>query len=359
MARAYTGSRGVRTTRNRRLRRIVPLLVLTTLAIAFAYNSFTRNKPRTAAASTDTPIQTLTDTPIQTQTDTEPPSEMQATDSAASVEEPQAQQGPSEIEPLPTDEHDSGTVGPTAENPPALDLNDAEIIQTRNRLNAALQDPARIEHHRAVKERLGRLAEKWLFSRTVYPHDTLCTNYKVEPGDLLSTIGRKHKIPYQILLKINRISDPRTLRAGDTIKVINGPFNACINRSTFTLDLYLQDTFVRSFPVGLGRAGRETPTGLWRVKPDGKLVEPSWTDPETNRTYHASDPDYPLGSRWIGLEGLEGNAKQRTGFAIHGTKNTQSIEKAASRGCIRMYDNDAVLMYNLLIPALSQVRVTD
>jgi len=93
--------------------------------------------------------------------------------------------------------------------------------------------------------------------------------------------------------------------------------------------------------------------------PGGKLIEPSWTDPQTNRTYHACDPDYPLGSRWIGLEGISGNAAQRTGFAIHGTNDIKTIGKQDSRGCIRMYDNDAVLMYNLLIPTLSQIRVTD
>jgi lipoprotein-anchoring transpeptidase ErfK/SrfK len=141
--------------------------------------------------------------------------------------------------------------------------------------------------------------------------------------------------------------------------VIHGPFHAKVNRSTFTLDLYLQDMSVRSFKVGLGKSGYETPTGHWRVQDHGKLVKPPWTDPDTGRLYKSTDPDYPLGSRWIGLEGVDGTAKGRTGFAIHGTKEPEQIGAAGSRGCIRMYNGDAELMYNLLVPLNSQVDVID
>ncbi|MFC1781908.1 L,D-transpeptidase, partial [Planctomycetota bacterium] len=69
------------------------------------------------------------------------------------------------------------------------------------------------------------------------------------------------------------------------------------------------------------------------------------------------DPDYPLGPRWIGLEGLEGDAKGRSGFAIHGNKEPESIGSAASRGCVRMRNDDVILVYNLLFPAESKVEI--
>jgi mannitol/fructose-specific phosphotransferase system IIA component (Ntr-type) len=106
-------------------------------------------------------------------------------------------------------------------------------------------------------------------------------------------------------MQINNIQRPQALQAGRALKVIHGPFHAKINRSTFTLDLYLQDMYVRSFKVGLGKPGFETPTGRWRVQEHGKLVKPPWTDPDTGRLYKSTDPDYPLGSRWIGLEGID------------------------------------------------------
>jgi LysM repeat protein len=235
----------------------------------------------------------------------------------------------------------------------------ARIIAARDKLNEMLSTPLTRQQSAFVKSEFSNLAEKWLFNRTVLPNDMLCSNYKVEPGGRLANIGREFKVPYQILMRINNIERPETLRAEETIKVINGPFHVKICRSAFTMDLYLQDTFVRSFSVGLGAAGRETPTGLWRVKPGGKLVSPIWTDPDTGIIYRGTDSDYPLGSRWIGLQGLKGAAEGRTGFAIHGTNSSGQTGQAISRGCIRMNDNDVKLVYDLLTPGLSQVVVVE
>jgi len=240
-----------------------------------------------------------------------------------------------------------------------IEAKPARIIDARERLNETLPLPMSEQQRAFVKERLSELAEKWLFSRTIFPQDRLCGSYKVKPGELLSTIGKQFKVPYEILMEINKIDRPEALQAGETIKVINGPFHARVYRSTFTMDLYLQNTFVRSFPVGLGKPGRETPTGLWSVAPEGKMEKPIWYDEEENKTYHPESPDYPLGSRWIGLEGLKGEAVGRTGFAIHGTKDPNQIGSAGSRGCIRMHNGDAILLYNFLEPGQSRVEIVE
>jgi len=234
-----------------------------------------------------------------------------------------------------------------------------EVVKAREMLNELLGKPISEQQKNLVKQELSRLADKWLFNRTVYPNDTLCGMYTVQSGDLLSTIGNKHKVPWQILQQINGIPRPEALQADESIKIINGPFHAKVYRSSFTMDIYLQDTFVRSFPVGLGKPGYDTPTGLWVVRPGGKLIKPRWTDPDTGRTYEPDDPNYPLGSRWISLDGLEGAAKGRTGFAIHGTKDPHEIGVAKSRGCIRLYNGDVILVYDLLMPGESKVLLTD
>ena len=235
----------------------------------------------------------------------------------------------------------------------------AGIIDARDRLNDALSLSMSGRQRAFVKAQLSELAYKWLFSRMIFPRDKLCVPYKVKPGDLLSRIGRQFKVPYEIIMKINNISRPEALQADTTIKVINGPFHVRVYRSTFTMDLYLQNTFVRSFPCGLGKPGMETPTGLWAVKNGGKLITPRWTDPISGKTYESEDPDYPLGSRWIGLRGLRGEAVGRTGFAIHGTKKLGEIGTASSQGCIRLRDDDAVLVFNLLVPGDSRVEIME
>jgi lipoprotein-anchoring transpeptidase ErfK/SrfK len=240
-----------------------------------------------------------------------------------------------------------------------VNVKPAKIIEARDRLNNALSLPMNNAQRAVIKEKLSKLSGEWLFSRSIFPQDRLCSRYKVEPGNLLSSIGKEYKVPWEALMEVNRISRPELLKAGETIKIIHGPFHAKVYRSTFTMDLYLQETFVRRFRVGLGMPGRETPTGLWRVKPGGKMISPKWTDPDTHKTYTAKDPDYPLGSRWIALEGISGDAKDRRGFAIHGTKKPEEIGTAGSRGCIRLYNGDAILVYKLLTPGLSRVEVVD
>jgi lipoprotein-anchoring transpeptidase ErfK/SrfK len=75
--------------------------------------------------------------------------------------------------------------------------------------------------------------------------------------------------------------------------------------------------------------------------------------------YYPEDSDYPLGSRWIGLEGIKGNAKGRTGFGIHGTIEPEQIGTTGSRGCIRMHNGEVILLYNLLVPGVSTVEVVE
>jgi hypothetical protein len=235
----------------------------------------------------------------------------------------------------------------------------SQIIPARDKFNEALRSSTiSAQQAKFVKEKLSNLADDWLFSRSVLVGDTLCEFYKVQSGDQLRIIGEKHKVPYEILMKLNNISDPKSLRAGQTLKIVDGPFHAKVYRSTFTMDVYLKNTYVRSFTVGLGVPGSETPTGIWKVKVGGKLIEPEWTDP-TGHTFRPTDPDYPLGSRWIALEGVSGNAVGKEGFAIHGTHKPEQLGTQGSQGCIRLENGNAVLVYNMLFPAYSTVEVLD
>lgn len=238
---------------------------------------------------------------------------------------------------------------------------EGKLIEARDQLNFLLEAPMGIDQGRLVKGKLADLAQKWLFGAKVYPGDSLCETYKVQSGDLLQNIGRRYKVPYQLLMKINNIRRAQDLQAGAVIKVVNGPFHTRVKRSSFTMDLYLQDTYVKNYEVGLGLEGRETPTGDWIVRDDdkGKMEEPEWTDPDTGRRYFPGDPEYPLGSRWIGLKGIAGAAVGRTGFAIHGTKEPETIGTNSSRGCIRLLNGQVKEVYDMMYPGRSKVTVED
>ena len=375
MARHPFGPRAGRRNRNRMYTALLALLVVC-VVIAFYYGPFGKNKADIIddnttlepEVNTETNVADLSEMPVvpDTPEEFEPVTEAvvpEVNETTAFVPpieiEPELPEAPPEPAPGPTVEPNPEAATLIAEAAAMLDEKPSRIIDARDKLNEALRMPMSAQQRSSVKEKLSELSEKWLMSRTIIPDDPLCESYQVRSGDLLKTIGDRHNVPYEILMTINNINRPEALQAGETIKVVNGPFHAKVYRSTFTLDLYLQTTYVRSFRVGLGKPGMETPTGLWRAKTDGKLVKPIWTNPIDGKTYHPEDPNYPLGSRWIALEGLSGEAKNRTGFAIHGTKEPEQIGSAGSQGCIRMHNGDAILIYNLMYPGLSQVEVTD
>jgi len=236
---------------------------------------------------------------------------------------------------------------------------EGKLIEVRDRLNTILSEPMGTRQRTLIKGKLTDLAQKWLLGAKVYPGDALCETYKVRPGDNLERIGRRYKVPHQILMTINKIRKPESLMAGVNIKVVNGPFHVKVYKSSFTMDLFLQENlYVKSYPIGLGKVEHETPTGLWAVKIGGKMIRPPWTDPE-GRVFNADHPDYPLGSRYIELKGLTGDALGRTGFAIHGTKDPDEIGKRASLGCIRLHNGNAQEVFGLLTQEVSQVRVLD
>jgi L,D-transpeptidase ErfK/SrfK len=105
---------------------------------------------------------------------------------------------------------------------------------------------------------------------------------------------------------------------------------------------YEKGRLVRSYPVGIGRDGHATPTGTTSVV--RKAVDPVWRptpsaradDPELPAMVPPG-PDNPLGSRALYLGW--------TSYLIHGTNKEYGIGRRASRGCIRMYDDDVRELY--------------
>jgi len=101
--------------------------------------------------------------------------------------------------------------------------------------------------------------------------------------------------------------------------------------------VYERDQVKTSFPVAIGRAGWETPTGNYHVLQ--MLRNPAWQHPFTGEVMPPG-ADNPLGSRWIGFW------TDGTNFiGFHGTPNAESVGRPASHGCIRMYDQDVVKLF--------------
>ncbi|WP_416673669.1 L,D-transpeptidase family protein [Egbenema bharatensis] len=101
--------------------------------------------------------------------------------------------------------------------------------------------------------------------------------------------------------------------------------------------LYHGDTIQASYPLAIGKAGWETPTGTFRVFE--MLQNPAWTHPITRERMGAGTEN-PLGTRWIGFWSDNYN---KIGF--HGTPDRNSVGQDVSHGCLRMYDEDVQALY--------------
>lgn len=106
------------------------------------------------------------------------------------------------------------------------------------------------------------------------------------------------------------------------------------------LFVYRGSTLEMSFPIAVGRAGWETPTGQFQVF--HMLENPGWTNPFTDAVV-APGPENPLGERWIAFWT---DGTNQIGF--HGTPDRDSIGQAASHGCIRLYNEDVRALYQLV-----------
>jgi LysM repeat protein len=233
-----------------------------------------------------------------------------------------------------------------------------KYVEARDSLNALVRRGGLgATEDREARSLLTRIADETVFGKAAVANDPLVTTYFIQSGDVLVNIGKKHGVPAEALMLINGITDARRIRVDQKIKIPTQPFNARIYKSQFRLDVFLGDTYVRSYRVGLG-AENGTPEGVWRVKE--RLANPTYFPSESSphkRVIPADDPNNPLGEWWIGLEGVEGAAVGHSGYGIHGTIEPESIGKAVSLGCVRMHNEDVGFVWKLLQPGKSTVTI--
>lgn len=104
----------------------------------------------------------------------------------------------------------------------------------------------------------------------------------------------------------------------------------------------LSDGHAVRYPVGVGRLGKQW-AGTSQI--NGKYLQPAWSPPAEIRRDKPSlpsvipggSPHNPMGAAAMTLAGGE--------YAIHGTNQPGSIGGFVSYGCIRMYNQDIVDLF--------------
>ena len=165
--------------------------------------------------------------------------------------------------------------------------------------------------------------------------------------DTLSDIARAYNLGYDELRQANPEIDP-WLPGADSVIYLPTHYilpdaprkGIVLNVATLRLFYFPaeQEGRVITHPVGIGRAGWETPLGSATVV--SKARNPTWYVPASIRKEHAEmgdplpavvppGPDNPLGKFVMGLS--------MPGYLIHGTNQPYGVGMRVSHGCVRLY----------------------
>ncbi len=239
-------------------------------------------------------------------------------------------------------------------------VREGKDVLGRSVLNEALNGPISRDDAADVRRDIARVNQTLIFSPRITDADPYAGEHIMQPGQILARVAPRYHVPWQFIARINNIPDTRRIRAGQRLKVVNGPFHVTVHKSDFRADVYLngdnERLYVRSFTVGLGEFD-STPVGRFVVKTGSKLVNPEWTNPRTGERMLADDPDNPIGEHWIGLRGADEATQRFQRYGLHGTIEPESIGQQASMGCIRLRPDDIALLYAMLLEGKSTVTI--
>jgi LysM repeat protein len=219
-------------------------------------------------------------------------------------------------------------------------------FQAQKRLSEALRAGIDGAKGKEVRDALIALADKVQLSTQRVSDDTYGKTYQVAPGDSLIAIGKRHLVPAELIMRVNRMGGTNIM-AGQQIKVIQGPIHIEIVKGRRELHAWLGDVCLRIYPIAIG-ASNKTPDGTFIVK--SKMKNPPYQPQHKTKAEFkvGGAPDNPLGSRWIDI----GNH-----YGIHGTIDPSSIGRDVSEGCIRLHNKDVEELYDMVVPGATKVTI--
>ncbi len=174
--------------------------------------------------------------------------------------------------------------------------------------------------------------------------------HKIEEGESLFRIARMYGASYTAVARASGIKNPNMIFAGKILliplrSIVPGKLDRglLINIPEFRLFVFKDGAVTGVYPVCIGLPTWQTPLGEFSVA--NKVKDPAWYMPpdmaekeKIKREIIPAGPNNPVGDRWIGT------SKEHTG--IHGTNSPMSIGRALSHGCIRLYPESILKVFD-------------
>jgi lipoprotein-anchoring transpeptidase ErfK/SrfK len=119
------------------------------------------------------------------------------------------------------------------------------------------------------------------------------------------------------------------------------PISVKIDMKTNMLGVFDTEKLVAAYPVTIGSAQTVSPIGEWKVRGVAKLPRFRYDKQMLKHGRRSGNfhmlppgPNSPVGVIWIALN--------KKGIGLHGTDTPETIGRAASHGCVRLANWDAV-----------------
>jgi len=182
----------------------------------------------------------------------------------------------------------------------------------------------------------------------------------VEPEDTLLDVAVRHRLGFDSVARLNPdvnvwIPDPGTVVRLPTQFILpdGARRGLVINVPEMRLYDFTPGHQPETFAIAIGDEIDPSLLGEFRV--GAKRTNPAWYVPAAIRAKKPELPavvppgeENPLGDRWMTI----GN----TSYGIHGTNNAWSIGRQATHGCIRMYNDEVIRLYDR-VPTGTPVRL--
>jgi L,D-transpeptidase ErfK/SrfK len=180
--------------------------------------------------------------------------------------------------------------------------------------------------------------------------------YKTAENESLIETARKFDLGYNEIVGANPNLDPFVTGTGASVKIpaawilpdmVNHE-GIVVNLSEMRLFYFFRQKgsrLVKTFPIGIGTEGNDTPEGVYKIIQ--KIKNPSWHVPASIRKEKPElpevvppGPDNPLGTHAMRLS--------LGTYLIHGTDKPWAVGRRATHGCMRLYPEDIPVLFKLI-----------
>ncbi len=225
-------------------------------------------------------------------------------------------------------------------------MKETQQLIAENKLSEALTRLTRIyddqsmsaSEQQQVNDLLNQLAGVVIYSTKYH----LVSPHRIDPGETLDVIAKRYNVPWEMLAKINGLTDPKQLPVGQFLKVVPGPFRADVDLKKNKLTLFLKDQFAGTFDiVMLGSESQYTPADYVVQK---RAMNPTYNNSQLNQSFGSGDPNNPIGNFALLLSDK---------MMIHG--HGAQVPPSDPRGSVRLSAKDAEDIHDILSEG-SQVK---